>query len=61
MVGLWAADDTDQWSDNLQGAIGADHYATSARDMIEACTSVVPPGDEADEPAARQPLGDVAV
>ncbi|SDG20695.1 AI-2E family transporter [Paraburkholderia phenazinium] len=37
VVGLWSAGDTDEWSKDLQGAIGADHYATSVRDMVSAC------------------------
>ncbi|EDT06256.1 protein of unknown function UPF0118 [Burkholderia ambifaria IOP40-10] len=37
VVGLWPAGDTDQWGKDLQSAIGADHYATSIRDMINAC------------------------
>lgn len=37
VVGLWPAGDTDQWSKDLQSAIGADHYATSIRDMVKAC------------------------
>ncbi|RDJ98169.1 AI-2E family transporter [Paraburkholderia lacunae] len=42
VVGLWPAGDTDQWSEDLQSAIGADHYATSVRDMVNAC--LVPTG-----------------
>ncbi|MBR8174718.1 AI-2E family transporter [Burkholderia ambifaria] len=37
VVGLWPAGDTDQWGKDLQSAIGADHYATSIRDMVNAC------------------------
>jgi hypothetical protein len=37
VVGLWPAGETDQWSKDLQSAIGADHYATSVRDMVSAC------------------------
>jgi predicted PurR-regulated permease PerM len=37
VVGLWSAGDTDPWSEDLRSAIGADHYATSIRDMVSAC------------------------
>ncbi len=37
VVGLWPIGDTDQWSEALQSAIGADHYATSIRGMVSAC------------------------
>ncbi|MET3551265.1 AI-2E family transporter [Burkholderia sp. 567] len=37
VVGLWPAGDTDPWGKDLQSAIGADHYATSIRDMVNAC------------------------
>jgi hypothetical protein len=36
-VGLWPKGDTDQWSEDLQSAIGADRYATSVREMVDAC------------------------
>ncbi|MGF6759614.1 AI-2E family transporter [Paraburkholderia sp. GAS42] len=37
VVGLWPTGDTDQWSEDLQSAIGADCYATSVREMVDAC------------------------
>ncbi|MGF6603971.1 putative PurR-regulated permease PerM [Paraburkholderia sp. GAS448] len=37
VVGLWPKGDTDQWSEDLQSAIGADRYATSVREMVDAC------------------------
>jgi len=37
VVGLWPVGGTDQWSKDLQSAIGADHYATSVREMTDAC------------------------
>ncbi|EJO59711.1 MULTISPECIES: AI-2E family transporter [Burkholderia cepacia complex] len=37
VVGLWPAGDTGQWPEDLRSAIGADHYATSVRDMVNAC------------------------
>lgn len=42
VVGLWPDGDTDNWSENLQSAIGADHYATSIRDMVSACLLSTP-------------------
>ena len=37
VVGLWAQEDTDKWSAELQSAMGAECYATSLRDMLAAC------------------------
>jgi hypothetical protein len=37
VVGLWPKGGTDQWSKDLQSAIGADHYAASVREMVDAC------------------------
>ncbi|CAB3724255.1 AI-2E family transporter [Trinickia soli] len=37
VVGLWPADGADQWSEDLQNAIGADHYVISVREMVSAC------------------------
>lgn len=62
VVGLWPAGGTDQWSEDLQSAIGADHYATSVREMICACLActttigAMDTGDLADsDPAAPAP------
>lgn len=37
VVGLWPRGDTDQWGEALQSAIGANHYVTSVRSMVDAC------------------------
>jgi hypothetical protein len=37
VVGLWAQEDTDKWSAELQSAMGAECYATSLQDMLAAC------------------------
>ncbi|WP_042881362.1 AI-2E family transporter [Cupriavidus necator] len=37
VVGLWPRGDTDQWSEALQSAIGANHYVTSVGSMVDAC------------------------
>ncbi|MGO4306962.1 AI-2E family transporter [Cupriavidus sp. RAF12] len=37
VVGLWPRGDTDQWSEALQSAIGANQYVTSVRSMVDAC------------------------
>ncbi|CAN7314643.1 AI-2E family transporter [Trinickia sp. LjRoot230] len=37
VVGLWPTGGTDQWSKDLQSAIGADHYVTSVREMVDVC------------------------
>jgi len=41
VVGLWPRGDTDQWSETLQSAIGAHHYATSVRSMVDACLATI--------------------
>ncbi|WP_194946937.1 AI-2E family transporter [Cupriavidus necator] len=41
VVGLWPRGDTDQWSERLQSAIGANHYATSVRSMVDACLATI--------------------
>lgn len=40
VVGLWEADDTAKWSDELQNAMGAECYATSLRAVIGACRRI---------------------
>ncbi|MFL9962309.1 AI-2E family transporter [Paraburkholderia sediminicola] len=37
VVGLWAQEDTDKWSADLQSAMGAECYATSLQDVLAAC------------------------
>jgi hypothetical protein len=37
VVGLWAREDTDKWSAELQSAMGAECYATSLQDVLAAC------------------------
>lgn len=41
VVGLWTSGDTDHWSEALQSAIGAHHYATSVRSMVDACLAAI--------------------
>jgi len=43
VVGLSPRGDTDQWSETLQSAMGANHYATSVRSMVDACLATVRP------------------
>ncbi|SDR30797.1 Predicted PurR-regulated permease PerM [Paraburkholderia fungorum] len=40
VVGLWALDDTQKWSVDLQSAMGAECYATSLREIVAACRQV---------------------
>jgi hypothetical protein len=40
VVGLWAAADTEKWSDDLQTAMGAECYATSLREVVGACRRI---------------------
>ena len=40
VVGLWAAEDTEKWSADLQNAIGAECYATSLQEILAACRRV---------------------
>jgi predicted PurR-regulated permease PerM len=40
VVGLWAAEDTEKWSADLQSAIGAASYATSLREVLAACRRI---------------------
>ncbi|HZZ11191.1 MAG TPA: AI-2E family transporter [Paraburkholderia sp.] len=37
VVGLWDAEDTGKWSDELQNAMGAECYASSLREVLGAC------------------------
>ncbi|MFM0212464.1 AI-2E family transporter [Paraburkholderia sediminicola] len=37
VVGLWAAQDTEKWSADLQSAMGADCYASSLKEILAAC------------------------
>jgi hypothetical protein len=49
IVGLWPTGVAEQWSDDLQSTIGADHYAYCARDMVSACLNPPQP------PSANSP------
>ena len=40
VVGLWPQGQPEKWSDDLQNAIGADCYATSLHDMLNACCRI---------------------
>jgi predicted PurR-regulated permease PerM len=40
VVGLWAAEDTEKWSADLQSAIGAACYATSLQEVLAACRRI---------------------
>jgi hypothetical protein len=40
VVGLWAAEDTEKWSADLQSAMGAECYATSLQEIVAACRRV---------------------
>jgi predicted PurR-regulated permease PerM len=40
IVGLWPQGQPETWSEDLQSAIGADCYATSMRDMLNACRKI---------------------
>jgi hypothetical protein len=40
VVGLWPQGQPETWSEDLQSAIGADCYATSMRDMLNACRRI---------------------
>jgi predicted PurR-regulated permease PerM len=56
VVGLWPQGQPGTWSDDLQSAIGADCYATSMRDMLNACRRIV-----ATAPLQREPDRERAV
>ncbi|SIO58805.1 AI-2E family transporter [Paraburkholderia phenazinium] len=43
IVGLWPQGQPETWSEDLQEAIGADCYATSMRDMLNACCGIAAP------------------
>jgi predicted PurR-regulated permease PerM len=40
VVGLWAAEDTDKWSADLQSAMGAECYASTLQEILAACRRV---------------------
>ncbi|WP_134134865.1 AI-2E family transporter [Paraburkholderia sp. BL6665CI2N2] len=40
VVGLWAAEDTEKWSADLQSAIGAECYASTLQEILTACGRV---------------------
>ena len=40
LVGLWPAEDALLGDERLRAAVGADHYATSLRDAVQACLVV---------------------
>lgn len=40
VVGLWAAQDTEKWSADLQSAMGADCYASSLQEVLAACRRI---------------------
>lgn len=40
VVGLWAPEDTEKWSADLQTAMGAECYATSLQEIVAACKRV---------------------
>ena len=37
IVGLWAREDLEKWSVDLQDAMGAECYVTSLQEMLAAC------------------------
>ncbi|WP_144142049.1 AI-2E family transporter [Paraburkholderia sp. BCC1884] len=40
VVGLWAAQDTEKWSADLQSAMGAECYASTLQEMLAACRRI---------------------
>ncbi|MFM0736080.1 AI-2E family transporter [Paraburkholderia xenovorans] len=40
VVGLWAAEDTDKWSTDLQSAIGAEVYASTLQEVVSSCRQI---------------------
>lgn len=40
VVGLWAAEDTEKWSADLQSAMGAECYASSLQEVLGACRRI---------------------
>lgn len=40
VVGLWAAEDTEKWSADLQSAMGAQCYASTLQEMLSACRRI---------------------
>ena len=51
VVGLWPQGQPEKWSDDLQSAIGADCYATSMHDMLNACCRIAATVPVETEPA----------
>jgi len=45
VVGLWASQDTEKWSDDLQSAMGAECYATSLQEVLAVCRRIEVPKD----------------
>jgi len=43
VVGLWTAQDVEKWSDDLQGALGAECHAASLQEMLAACGRIEAP------------------
>ena len=58
VVGLWPQGQPEKWSDDLQSAIGADCYATSMQDMLNACCRIAATVPVETEPA--QTVDDIA-
>ncbi|MGF6764276.1 putative PurR-regulated permease PerM [Paraburkholderia sp. GAS33] len=58
VVGLWPQGQPEKWSDDLQSAIGADCYATSMQDMLNACCRIAATVPVEMEPA--QTVDDIA-
>jgi len=40
VIGLWAAEDTEKWSADLQSAVGAECYASTLQEILAACRRV---------------------
>jgi predicted PurR-regulated permease PerM len=58
VVGLWPQGQPEKWSEDLQSAIGADCYATSMQDMLNACCRIAATVPVEMEPA--QAVDDIA-
>ena len=54
IVGLWPQGQPETWSEDLQEAIGADCYATSMRDMLNACCRIAAPA-QVQNPTPAEP------
>ncbi|WP_345816390.1 AI-2E family transporter [Paraburkholderia sp. PREW-6R] len=48
VVGLWAEEDTEKWSADLQTAVGAACYASSLREVVSACHRLETPNEAND-------------